>query len=82
MWLITLESSGVGAESIDSIAALESLGERRDAVALLDSSACSAHKWSESSEESRHLDPVEMNEGKRGMWKMYRTTRPWGRRRA
>lgn len=61
MWLITLESSGVCAESINTVATLESLSERRDSIALLDGSACSAHKWSESSEESRHLDSVEMN---------------------
>lgn len=60
MWLITLESSSVCAESIHTVAALERLSERRDSIALLDSSACSTHKGSEGSEESRHLDSVEM----------------------
>lgn len=65
MWLVTLESSSVCAERINAVAALECLSERRDSIALLDSSARSAQEWSESSNESRHLDPVEMNEGRK-----------------
>lgn len=57
MRLGTLENSSVRAHGINTIAALESLGDRGNAVALLDSSTRSAHERRKSSSEGWHLDP-------------------------
>ncbi len=63
MWLGTLERSGVCAHGLNTVAALHGLLERSDNIAVGNSASC-AQEWSNGSGEN-HLDPVEMNEGRR-----------------